>query len=94
MADDGLEMRRTRKFDGYVESILIREAPNHPQYPCGWKYRLHFGTLNGETIIRFDNAHETSKGHERHTEDDVEIIDFPGMADLYRRFVREVNKYR
>ncbi|WP_049970777.1 toxin-antitoxin system TumE family protein [Haladaptatus cibarius] len=94
MADDDLEVSRTRKFDGYVESILIRKAPNHPRYPCGWKYRLHFGVLGGETVVRYDNAHETTKGHERHTGNEVTIIEFPGMADLYRRFVREVNEYR
>jgi hypothetical protein len=46
-----------------------------------------------ETAPRFrdDNAHERTKGHERHTAENVEYIDFPGMLTLYDRFKREVD---
>lgn len=60
---------------GMVESVTIRTTTN-PTYDSGWKYRLHFGDLDGNVVLRYDNSHEDSKGHERHTTDGVEIIDF------------------
>jgi len=52
----------------------------------------HLGEIGGDTILRYDNAHERTKGHEHHTRDDVETIQFPGMLLLYDRFKREVEE--
>lgn len=79
----------TRTIDGYVEHVRIRRTDDE-QYPSGWDYALHYGTVAGETLLRYDNAHERSKGHERHTPDGTEEIDFPGMVDLLERFQDEV----
>lgn len=46
------------------------------------------------TILRYDNAHERTKGHERHTAHEVERIEFPGMSELLARFEREVDDLR
>lgn len=59
-------------------------------YPSGWRYALHYGTINGETILRYDNAHENTKGHEKHTAKGVETIDFPGITQLYERFLESI----
>lgn len=80
----------TIKRGGHVESVTIRRTDD-PQYPSGWDYSLHYGTVEGETVLRYDNAHERSKGHERHTPEGVEQIDFPGMTALLDRFDREVD---
>lgn len=77
--------------NGYVVNVTIRQTKNE-KYPSGWDYSLHFGEIGGCTILRYDNAHERTKGHERHTGNDVEIIDFPGMLKLYDRFKRETSK--
>lgn len=74
---------------GYVVDVTIRRTEDE-QYPSGWDYSLHFGEVNGATTLRYDNAHERTKGHERHAADDVEIIEFPGMLPLYDRFRNEV----
>jgi hypothetical protein len=80
--------------DGMVEAVMIRRTPNDPSHPCGWKYGLHFGEVGAEDpVVRYDNSHELSKGHERHTTDGVEIIDFPGMKDLQERFDREISEW-
>jgi len=63
-------------------------------YPSGYKYSLHFGTLDGETILRYDNSHEDMKGHEHHTADGVEEIEFPGMVELLERFEEEAAECR
>jgi hypothetical protein len=76
---------------GHVVDVTIRQTEDD-KYPCGWDYALHFGEISGETIIRYDNAHERTKGHERHTRDGVEEIEFPGMSTLYDRFIDEVEE--
>lgn len=76
---------------GYVVDVTIRKTED-VTYPSGWKYSLHFGEVGGDTVLRYDNAHEDTKGHERHTRNDIEIVEFPGMVALYDRFKREVEE--
>ena len=83
----------TIKKQGTVEHVRVRRTDD-PKYPSGWDYALHFGTLDGETLLRYDNAHERTKGHERHTPEGVEELEFPGMFDLLDRFEREVTSLR
>lgn len=75
----------------YVVDVTIRIV-DEDNYPSGWDYSLHLGTLDGETILRYDNAHERTKGHERHERGEVERIEFPGMLALYERFKRHVEE--
>jgi len=58
--------------DGTVVRISVRRTDSN-MYPSGWRYTFHYGalspdpeTLDDGTIRRYDNAHETTKGHERH----------------------------
>lgn len=90
--EDNLDIDFTNRREGMVRSVTIRETDD-PSYPCSWKYSLHFGDMEGNTVLHYDNAHEDTKGHERHTADGVELIDFPGMHDLYDRFKREVREW-
>ena len=73
---------------GYVVDVTIRKTEDE-RYPSGWNYSLHLGKIGGDTVLRYDNAHERVKGHERHTGESVETIEFPGMLSLYHRFKRE-----
>jgi hypothetical protein len=52
---------------------------------------MHYGTTDGETLLQYNNAHEQTHGHERHTVDGVTDIEFPGIVDLFERFQREVD---
>jgi hypothetical protein len=74
--------------DGKVVKVKIGTTDDDA-YPSGWRYALHW-TLDGETVLRYDNAHENTKGHEKHTGTAVEEIDFPGMMTLYERFLDTV----
>lgn len=76
---------------GYVVDVTIRQTEDE-QYPSGWDYSLHLGEVGGNTVLRYDNAHERTKGHERHAGTDVERIEFPGMLALYGRFKREAEE--
>lgn len=75
----------------HVENVTIRRTSDET-YLSGWKYALHYGEIDGVTLLRYDNAHERTKGHERHTPSTVERIEFPGMELLYRRFKREIER--
>lgn len=101
---DGYEDRRTYPDRRFVR-IAVRRT-NEDAYPSGWRYALHFGTTSPDTvpvptlpdgtIRRYDNAHESTKGHELHVAPDPEpySVDFPGMVSLYERFWREIPKPR
>jgi hypothetical protein len=84
MAPYEVERELTEKSGRYVTHIRVRRTTDE-QYPCGYDYTLHYGTVDGETLLRYDNAHE------RHTPDGVEPVDFPGMSDLIDRFEAEID---
>lgn len=73
---------------GYVADVTIRRTEAEAS-PSGWDYSHHLGEIGGGTVLHYDSAHERTKGHERHSGDDVESIDFPGTVALYDRFKRE-----
>lgn len=79
----------TVDYDGdYVKSITIIRTDSD-EYPDGWKYRLHYGTVDGRTVVRYDNSHGV---HERHTGDKVEEIEFASMTEILERFRRETKE--
>lgn len=71
-------------------SITVRLVPESDAYPEGVKYSMHYGDYDGLTILRYDNAHAETKGHERHTPEGTVGIEFPGWRHLLDRFRREV----
>ena len=88
--------------DGTVVRISVRRTEDEA-YPSGWRYTFHYGaltagpeTLDDGTIRRYDNAHERTKGHERHVAPDPEPerIEFPGIEELYEQFWDEIPKPR
>ena len=97
---DGLNERMTFA-DGTLVRVFCMKT-TRDAYPSGWAYTLHYGatepdpprTLNDGTIRRYDNAHEDTKGHERHLapNPEPEEIEFPGMIALWRRFWLEIPK--
>lgn len=79
---------------GLVETVVIRRTTDTETYPSGWKYSLHLGTLEDLTLVRYDNSHEDTKGHERHgaAGDDGEV-DFPGMEERLVEFWASADEY-
>ena len=101
-ADDLDGINVVEKFpDGTLVRVFVMRT-SRTAYPSGWAYSLHYGateptppeTLEDGTIRRYDNAHETTKGHELHVVPDAEsrIIEFPGMVELWTRFWSEIPK--
>jgi len=93
MAQDLLH-RYTHVEAGLVENVVIRRTTDTETYPSGWKYTLHLGTLEDLTLVRYDNAHEDTKGHEHHTAaGDADDIEFPGMEELVVEFWSNADEY-
>ncbi|CCQ37645.1 uncharacterized protein Nmlp_3520 [Natronomonas moolapensis 8.8.11] len=97
---DGVSEGRTYP-DGTVIRVFTMRT-DHDAYPSGWAYKFHYGatepdpprTLEDGTIRRYDNSHEDTKGHERHVApgSGPDIIEFPGMVELWARFWSEAPK--
>jgi len=87
-----VEDTERRFVDGGVLRVRVLSVPASEKFPDGVKYRLHYGTDAGETVIRYDNSHGH---HERHTPDGLdEDYEFPGYDAVQRRFWKEVEQVR
>lgn len=82
-----------RRFeDGDILRVRVLSVPESEKFPAGVKYRLHYGTDDGETVIRYDNSHAC---HERHTPGGLdEDYEFPGYDAVQRQFWQEVEQVR
>ena len=100
--DDLAGMSRVERYaDGTLVRVFVMRT-TRDAYPSGWAYKLHYGviepnppgTLDDGTIRRYDNSHEDTKGHELHVAPDPkpQIIEFPGMVELWERFWSEIPK--
>lgn len=87
-----LEDTERRFEDGAVLGVRVLTVPVSEKSPDGVKYRLHFGSEDGETLIRYDNSHGA---HERHTADGLdEDYEFPGYDAVQDHFWDEVEQFR
>ena len=50
---------------GLIERVKLGYATDLETYPSGVRYSMHIGTLDDMTLLRYDNAHEATKGHEK-----------------------------
>jgi hypothetical protein len=87
-----VEDTERRFVDGFVLRVRVLAVPESEKFPDGIKYRLHYGTDDGRTVIRYDNSHGI---HERHTADGRdENYEFPGYDAIQARFWNEVEHHR
>ena len=90
MVEEVIEDEEIRVGARVIHRKIIRT--DDPQYPSGYRYALHYGYVDGRgTILRYDNENRTPDRHERHTDDDISKIEFPGMLELRDRFLREID---
>lgn len=68
--------------------VVAYRVPESATYPEGVKYRFQYMDATGNTLLRYDNAHDQ---HDRHRGNEVEEIEFESLADHYRRFRREAD---
>jgi len=78
----------SRREGEHVVEIDIKMVPRSDKFPEGVKYSLHLGTLNGDLLLRYDNAHG---GHHVHRGDEIEEIEFEGVELLLEDFFQVVD---
>lgn len=90
MSDAERIVDETRRFEGgTVARAVILEVPQSDEYPDGYKIRLHYGTEEGKTLLRYDNSHGV---FEKHTgSGDAEPVDV-GYFEAYERFKQHVKE--
>lgn len=87
-----LESTDRRFGDGGVLRVKVLAVPESEKFEEGIKYRYHYGTDDGTTLIRYDNSHGV---HERHTSEGLdEDYEFPGYREVKARFWREFEELR
>ncbi|MEY7851167.1 DUF6516 family protein [Natrarchaeobius sp. A-rgal3] len=76
------------------EVIVIYATSDVETYPSSIKYRMHLGTVDGLDLLRYDNSHSKTIGHEKHVATgDTEPVDFPGIEALLVEFWCEADQY-
>ncbi len=91
---DGYSRTRAHSDGTIIRIVIVRTADD--AYPSGWRYTLHYGRVDGPaedtppdgTILRYDNVHEATKGHECHRgrTGETERVTFTGIEAVWRAF--------
>lgn len=80
-----------REAETHIIRVKLMRVPESEKFPEGVKYRLHYGTPDGDTLLRYDNSHGVHERHSAPDPNDPDLIDFPGLEALYRRFMGEID---
>ena len=79
--------------DGAVREMILWRLPRpSPERPHGFKYRLHYGSADGASVIRYDN--ETGKGDHRHVGGSEEQYHFRSVEMLIEDFRHDIDRAR
>ena len=78
--------------DGTFVEAIIWKVPKDREGPHGFKYRLHFGKVNGICITRYDN--EKGKGDHRHIGKKEEPYNFVSLDKLLADFRSDLRRYK
>jgi hypothetical protein len=79
--------------DGAIREMLLWKLPRRtPEQPHGFKYRLHYNSADGHTVVRYDN--DTGKGDHRHLSGREEGYHFRSVEVLVDDFLRDTDQAR
>lgn len=53
MSDVERLVDETREFDETIACAVVLKVPESDEYPDGYKVRLHYGTKEDETLLRY-----------------------------------------
>ncbi len=79
--------------DGAIREMILWQLPQKsPDKPHGLKYRLYYGLVDGNCIVRYDN--ESGKGDHKHVRGQEEPYRFKDVETLVVDFLEEIEKAR
>jgi hypothetical protein len=74
--------------DGAIREMVSWKLPQpSPERPRGFKYRLHYGSVYGHSVVRYDN--EAGKGDHCHLGGRENPYQFRGVEALVADFLRD-----
>jgi hypothetical protein len=83
--------RKIKLPDGSLVSAVIWELPeSSKERPHGYKYRLNYCTVNGVTLVRYDN--ELGKGDHKHLGSKQITYKFRNIDQLLDDFWHDVEE--
>lgn len=83
--------RKIKLPDGSIVFAVIWELPEPTaERPHGYKYRLNYCTVDGVTLVRYDN--ELGKGGHKHVGDEEVTYKFQNIDQLLEDFWRDVEE--
>lgn len=92
---DAIILFRAKKIypDGAIKEMVIWQLPTiSNERPHGLKYRLYYGTADGECLVRYDN--ETGKGNHRHLAGLEEAYIFRDIETLVDDFQYDIEQMK
>jgi hypothetical protein len=79
--------------DGAIREMVLWKLPQpSPERPHGFKYRLHYQSADGDSVVRYDN--ETGKGDHCHVGGHEEAYQFRSVETLVADFLRNIDEVR
>jgi len=77
--------------DGFITEMVIGALPTqNAERPHGLKYRLYYGNVLSNCIVRYDN--EAGKGDHKHIGDREEPYQFETVEKLVADFMADIEK--
>ncbi len=78
--------------DGALREMVLWPVPRAIHRPNGLKYRLYYGDVEGNCLVRYDN--ERGKGDHRHGIDGENSYRFSGVDTLVMDFLADIRRIR
>ena len=87
-----LHRSRFMYADGALREMVLWQVPRTGHHPSGLKYRLYYGDVEGNCLVRYDN--ERGKGDHRHGIDVEMLYCFRDVETLVADFLADIRRIR
>lgn len=78
--------------DGALREMVLWQVPHTIHHPNGFKYRLYYGDVEGNCLVKYDN--ERGKGDHRHGIDGEAPYRFSDVEALVADFLADIRRIR
>ena len=92
MAATLLHRSRFVYADGALREMVLWRVPRTAHHSSGLKYRLYYGDVEGNCLVRYDN--ERGKGDHRHGIDGEKSYRFTEVDVLVADFLSDIRRIR
>jgi hypothetical protein len=83
--------QKEKSDDGSIIEMVVWKIPPSIERAHGFKYRFHYGSVEGTCHVRYDN--KLSKGDHKHIGDREEPYQFESIEKLIADFKADIRAY-